>query len=98
MNDYDVKLVKVEGEFVWHRHDDTDELFLVIDGELTIEVEGREPVTLGELDLFVVPSGVLHRPVGQSGTRVLLIEPSHVVNTGDAEPGALTNEVEWLEG
>jgi mannose-6-phosphate isomerase-like protein (cupin superfamily) len=97
MNEYHVKLVKVLGEFVWHRHEGTDELFLVIDGDMTIEMEGRDPVLLGELDLFVVPRGVLHRPVSPNGASVLLIEPADVVNTGDAEPGSLTNEVTWLD-
>jgi mannose-6-phosphate isomerase-like protein (cupin superfamily) len=97
MNEYHVKLVKVLGEFVWHRHEETDELFLVIDGTMTIEMEDRDAVTLGELDLFVVPRGVSHRPVSPAGASVLLIEPSDVVNTGDAEVGALTSEVAWLD-
>lgn len=97
MNDYHVKVVKVLGEFVWHRHEETDELFLVIDGELTIELEGTDPVSLGRNELFVVPKGVLHRPIATHEARVLLIEPADVINTGDAERGALTSDVEWLE-
>jgi len=96
MNDYHVKLVKVLGEFVWHRHDDTDELFLVINGDIAIEMDGRDTVSLGANELFVVPKGVLHRPIATSEALVLLIEPSSVVNTGDGEASDLTSEVVWL--
>jgi mannose-6-phosphate isomerase-like protein (cupin superfamily) len=96
MNDYHVKLVKVLGEFVWHRHDDTDELFLVNNGDIAIEMDGRDTVSLGANELFVVPKGVLHRPIATSEAWVLLIEPSSVVNTGDGEASDLTSEVVWL--
>lgn len=96
MNDYLVKVARVRGEFVWHRHDATDELFLVVEGEMTIEIEDRAPVTLGPMDLFVVPRGVLHRPFAAGEAKILLIEPSEVVNTGDAEPNERTAPVEWL--
>ncbi|HEX7743907.1 MAG TPA: cupin domain-containing protein [Micromonosporaceae bacterium] len=83
LNDYEIKLVKLEGEFVWHTHEDTDELFLVIDGELTVELRDGN-VTLGPGQLFVVPRGVEHRPVTNGEVRAMLIEPAGVVNTGDA--------------
>jgi mannose-6-phosphate isomerase-like protein (cupin superfamily) len=83
LNDYEVKLVKLEGEFVWHTHEDTDELFLVIDGELTIKLRDRN-VTLGPGHLFVVPRGVEHCPTADGEVRAMLIEPTGVVNTGDA--------------
>lgn len=83
LNDYQVKLVKLQGEFVWHQHDDTDELFLVLDGELRIEF--RDHVAeLKSGDLLVVPRGVEHRPVADHECSVTLIEPRGVVNTGDA--------------
>jgi mannose-6-phosphate isomerase-like protein (cupin superfamily) len=94
INDYDVRIVKVQGEFSWHRHADTDELFLVIGGQLTIQMRDRD-VVLGPRELFVVPRGVEHCPRADAETAVLLLEPSSVVNTGDAG-GELTAEVEEL--
>ena len=78
-----VKLVEVLGEFVWHQHDDTDELFLVIEGALDIELRDRT-VHLQPGELFVVPRGTEHRPVSRSGeTKLLLIDPRDMPNTGD---------------
>ncbi len=96
MNELHIKLVKVEGEFVWHTHADTDELFLVRDGQLTIELRGQEAVTLGPGELFVVPKGVEHRPVAAAECCALLIEPAGVVNTGDATDSDLTATAEWI--
>ncbi|MEP6815252.1 MAG: cupin domain-containing protein [Marmoricola sp.] len=88
LNDYEIKLVKVLGEFVWHTHEDTDELFLVVEGSLTIrlrEATGAERrVTLGPGQLYVVPRGVEHRPVADGEVSAMLIEPAGVVNTGEA--------------
>jgi len=96
INDYDVKIVKLQGEFTWHRHPDTDEFFLVIDGQLTIQrPDGDVLVSPGEL--YVVPAGVEHCPRADSETCMLLIEPRGVVNTGDAG-GDLTAELEDLAG
>lgn len=84
MNDYHFKLAKLEGEFVWHAHAETDETFLVLEGELVIELrDGR--VALGPGDLYVVPKGVEHKPVAARECHVLLIEPAGTVNTGDAK-------------
>ena len=83
-NDNKLVLVKVEGEFVWHSHDDTDDFFMVIEGRLVIEMRGREDVELGPGELFVVPKGVEHRPRADEETHVLLIEPLGTANTGDA--------------
>lgn len=83
MNDYEVKVVKVKGEFVWHSHADTDELFLVVDGTLTIQLPDGD-VTLSPGQLFVVPRGVEHCPVAAEEASILLIEPAGVVNTGQA--------------
>jgi mannose-6-phosphate isomerase-like protein (cupin superfamily) len=83
VNDYDVKVVKVKGEFVWHRHEDTDELFLVLRGRLRIQMrEGA--VEIGPGQMYVVPKGVEHCPVADEETHALLLEPRGVVNTGDA--------------
>src|SRR6476469_4635839 len=83
LNDYEVKVGKVQGEFVWHTHDDTDELFLVVEGTLTIQLRDRD-VTLGPGQLFVVPRGVEHCPRADGEVKALLLEPAGVVNTGDA--------------
>lgn len=96
INDLHLKVVKVEGEFVWHTHDDTDEFFLVRNGRLRIELAGREPVDLGPGDFFVVPKGVEHRPSAQDLCELLLIEPKGVVNTGDATASDLTAEDAWI--
>jgi mannose-6-phosphate isomerase-like protein (cupin superfamily) len=83
MNDYEVKVVKVQGEFTWHAHDETDELFLVLEGALTIQLRDGD-VTLTEGQLYVVPRGVEHCPRAAGEVSALLIEPAGVVNTGDA--------------
>lgn len=83
LNDYDLQVVKVKGEFVWHKHDETDEFFLVLTGRLTIQLRDRN-VELGEGDLYVVPRGVEHRPRADDEAHVLLIEPAGTPNTGDA--------------
>lgn len=83
LNDYEVKLVRLDGEFVWHTHEDTDELFLVLDGELTIQLRDGD-VELRAGQLYVVPRGVEHRPVTSGEVRAMLIEPAGVVNTGVA--------------
>ena len=85
LNDYEIKVVKLKGEFVWHDHADTDELFLVIEGRLTIQL--RDPdertVSLGPGQLYVVPRGVEHCPVADGDVAAMLIEPAGTVNTGD---------------
>ena len=83
LNDYEVKVVKVSGEFVWHTHDDTDELFLVVAGELTIQLRDGD-VMLGPGQMFVVPRGVEHCPIAAGEVHAVLIEPVGVVNTGNA--------------
>ncbi len=95
LNDYAVKLVRVQGEFVWHQHADTDELFLIVAGRLRIEFRDGA-VELGPGELCVVPRGVEHRPTASSECLMLLVEPAGVVNTGDAG-GSLTAAVgDWI--
>jgi mannose-6-phosphate isomerase-like protein (cupin superfamily) len=94
LNDYDVQLVKVKGEFVWHKHDDTDDFFLVLDGRLTIQLRDGD-VELGAGDLYVVPRGVEHCPKAEEEAHVLLIEPAGTPNTGDTG-GPLTAERRWV--
>ncbi len=95
VNDYDVKLVKLLGDFVWHSHPDTDELFLVLSGRLTIQLRDRD-VILGPDDVFVVPKGVEHCPRADDEVHALLIEPQGTVNTGDAG-GAMTSALRELD-
>ncbi|GAA0663903.1 cupin domain-containing protein [Kitasatospora atroaurantiaca] len=94
LNDYEIKVVKIQGEFVWHTHDDTDELFLVLDGQLTIQLRDQD-VELGPGEMFIVPRGVEHCPRATGEVAALLIEPQGVVNTGNAG-GALTAEPQSL--
>lgn len=86
LNDYDVRVVKVHGEFTRHSHPDTDELFLVVRGRMSIRMDAGD-VELGPGQLYVVPRGVPHQPVSVGGADVVLIEPSETVNTGDTPSG-----------
>ena len=85
MNEYQFKLVKIEGVFVWHEHQDTDEAFIVIEGSMRIDFDDGSSVELDEGEMYVVPRGVRHRPCAESECRVMLVEPKGVVNTGDAD-------------
>ncbi|MDZ7757271.1 MAG: cupin domain-containing protein [Rhodohalobacter sp.] len=82
MNDYQFKLVKIKGDFVWHSHQDTDETFIVLEGNLLIDFRDGV-VSLKEGEMFVVPKGVEHKPHAENEVKLLLIEPKGVVNTGD---------------
>jgi mannose-6-phosphate isomerase-like protein (cupin superfamily) len=88
MNDYQFKIVKLRGDFVWHTHADTDETFIVIDGELRIDFRDGA-VRIGSGEMFVVPKGVEHKPYAENEVKLLLIEPRGVANTGD-QGGART--------
>ena len=95
MNDYEIKLVKLKGDFTWHDHSDTDEVFLILKGRMDIEMRDRT-VTLGEGELFVVPRGVEHCPHAFEECHALLIEPAGVVNTGDAGGELTAAGDEWV--
>lgn len=95
LNDYQFKLVKLEGEFVWHKHDDTDEAFIVIEGSMVIEFE-QETIELNAGEMLVVPKGVMHRPVATTECKVLLIEPKGVVNTGDVNSDLKAQQDVWI--
>jgi mannose-6-phosphate isomerase-like protein (cupin superfamily) len=94
LNDYDIQVVKLKGEFVWHKHDDTDDFFLVLKGRMTVQLRDRD-VHLEEGELFVVPRGVEHCPKADEEAHVLLIEPRGTPNTGDAG-GPLTAKKEAI--
>jgi len=95
MNDYQFKIVKIEGDFVWHEHDDTDEAFIVIEGSMRIEFEDGS-VELEEGEMYVVPKGVRHKPCADSECKVMLVEPRGVVNTGDADSDMTAPNDEWV--
>jgi mannose-6-phosphate isomerase-like protein (cupin superfamily) len=94
VNGFQVKLVKLKGEFVWHAHDAEDELFLVLEGTLRIQFRGHE-VAIRKGEFLVVPHGTEHRPVADDEVHVLLVEPETTVNTGTAG-GERTRAVEWV--
>ena len=96
MNDYQFKLVKIEGEFVWHEHLDTDEAFIVIEGSMRIDFDDGSSVELDEGEMYVVPRGVRHRPCAESECKVMLVEPKGVVNTGGADSELTAPNDEWV--
>ena len=83
-NDNEVMVVKFKGEYPFHKHDTTDDFFLVLEGEMVMEIEGGQPVTAGPGELVVVPRGVTHRPRAEEEVKVLLIEPKGEPNSGDS--------------
>lgn len=97
LNGQELKVAKLQGEFVWHRHPDADELFWVVDGDLTIELREGADKQLSAGELGVVPAGVEHRPVAEDLVKVVLFEPAGTTNTGDAEESEQTSEVLELE-
>ena len=95
MNDYHFKLVKFQGDFVWHQHADTDEVFIALDGEMSIDFrDGKVNLKAGEM--FVVPAGVEHKPFAEKECKILLIEPAGTVNTGDAGGSLTTADDVWI--
>jgi mannose-6-phosphate isomerase-like protein (cupin superfamily) len=95
LNDAHVKVAKLEGEFVWHHHDDEDELFWVVSGRLRLELRDGE-VTLEPGELIVVPKGVEHRPVADGEAHVVLIEPKTTLNTGNVRNERTVDELERI--
>ena len=95
MNDYQFKLVKIQGDFVWHDHPDTDETFIVIEGDLRIDFQDGA-VALGPGDMFVVPKGVEHKPFAEKEVKLMLIEPRGVVNTGAAGGDKTAENDVWI--
>ena len=95
LNDYQFKLVKIQGEFVWHAHDETDEVFIVLHGELTIHFRDGE-VRLRAGEMFVVPRGVEHKPSAVSECRMMLVEPAGTINTGGVESALTAKDGVWV--
>ena len=95
MNDYQFKLVRVRGDFVWHSHKDTDETFIVIEGLLRIDFRDGE-VEVGAGEMYVVPRGVEHKPYAENEVKVLLVEPRGVLNTGDMGSDRTAENDVWI--
>ncbi len=95
MNDYHFKVVKFQGEFVWHSHDDTDEVFIVLDGEMSIAFRDGS-VELKEGEMFVVPKGAEHRPFAEKECKAVLVEPAGTINTGDTGGKMTAEDDVWI--
>ncbi|MBO9471817.1 cupin domain-containing protein [Endozoicomonas sp. G2_2] len=95
MNDYQFKLAKLQGDFVWHRHHDTDEVFIVLDGELRIDFRDSS-VYISSGEMYVVSKGVEHKPFADTEVKVLIVEPRGVVNTGDATNDQTAQNDVWV--
>ena len=95
MNDYHFKLVKLQGDFVWHTHADTDEVFIVLDGEMSIEFrDGKVDLHTGEM--FVVPRGAEHKPFAEKECKIMVIEPAGTINTGDGGGDLTAEDNVWI--
>ncbi len=95
LNNYAFKIAKIKGEFIWHKHDDTDEVFIVNRGELVINLpDGSVKVSQGEM--FVVPKGIEHKPFAAEECEIIMIEPEGTLNTGDKVDEKTIDEIEWI--
>ena len=95
MNDYQFKLAKIKGEFVWHDHKNTDETFIVIEGEMILKFRDGE-IKLSKGEMYVVPKGIEHKPSAENQCKILVIEPRGVINTGDTRGELTINEEMWI--
>lgn len=95
MNNYEFKIVKFKGEFVWHSHPDTDETFIILDGKLTMNFRDKV-VELTSGEMIVIPKGVEHKPASEAGYKALLIEPEGVPNTGNVDNEVTISKIEWI--
>ena len=95
MNEYHFKLVKVQGEFVWHSHPETDEVFIVLEGSLDIEMRDKT-MTLNKGEMIVIPKGVEHKPAAKEECHIILVEPAGTVNTGDAGGELTAANDQWI--
>ena len=95
MNDYQFKLVKIKGEFVKHQHSDTDEVFIVIEGKMSIEFK-TETIEIKNGEMIVIPKGVVHKPFADEECKVMLVEPRGVLNTGDTKGNLTAPNDQWI--
>jgi len=95
MNNYEFKIVKFKGEFIWHSHSNTDETFIILDGKMQMNFRDKM-IELSPGEMIVIPKGVEHKPASDKGYKALLIEPEGVPNTGDVDNEITMNKIEWL--
>lgn len=95
MNDYYFKLVRMQREFIWHKHEETDEVFIVIEGNLTIDLRDKR-LNLSKCDMVVIPKGIEHKPSSDKECKILLIEPISTVNTGNVRSKLTDPNLEWI--
>ena len=95
LNDYHFKLVKIQGDFTWHKHDDTDEAFIVLDGQMRMDYENKQ-IIINTGEMIVVPKGRIHKPYAENETKLLVIEPAGTLNTGDKKDSFTKEQVEWI--
>jgi mannose-6-phosphate isomerase-like protein (cupin superfamily) len=95
MNNYEFKIVKFKGDFIWHSHPDTDETFIIIEGKLVMNFRDRKVEVLAG-EMIVIPKGVEHKPCSKNGYKALLIEPEGVPNTGDVQSEMTIAKIEWV--
>ena|SRR6218665_1723256 len=95
LNGQNVKLAKFKGEFVWHKHDNEDEMFFVVDGILKIEFRDKT-VTINEGEFIIVPKGIEHKPVAEKEVFVMLFEPATTLNTGNTESNLTKHKLDWI--
>jgi mannose-6-phosphate isomerase-like protein (cupin superfamily) len=95
MNNYEFKIVKFRGEFIWHSHPDTDETFIILDGRMRMHFRDTW-VELNSGEMIVIPKGVEHKPTSKEGYKALLIEPEGITNTGDVESEMTIKKIEWI--
>ncbi|KAF4954500.1 hypothetical protein FSARC_12113 [Fusarium sarcochroum] len=93
INDHHVKVAKIDGAFIWHAHPDSEELFYLLSGKLTMEIQGEDPVAMKEGDMYVVPKGVTHKPVAENAV-IMMVEHEGTVNTGDQRDSERTKQVQ----
>ncbi|KAJ4396004.1 hypothetical protein N0V93_000220 [Gnomoniopsis smithogilvyi] len=92
VNDHHVKIARIDGTFIWHSHPESDEMFYLLSGKLTLELEDQESVVMSEGDVFVIPRGIRHRPVAENA-KIMIVEQKGTVNTGDEEGSLRTREL-----
>ena len=95
MNNYQFKLVKIKDEFVWHKHKDTDEVFIVVEGKINIEFEDQI-VELNAGEMIIVPKGKKHKPYATEEAKIMLVEPRGIINTGDIESDLTAKNDQWI--
>ena len=96
LNESHIKLAKIKGEFVWHQHENEDEMFLVVQGTLRIKVRGQDDLVLGPGEFAVIPKGVEHCPVAEDEVQIVMLEPKGTLNTGNVQNEHTQEELEWI--